>query len=133
MNISKYFRYISLFFLISCNSNTHILDEKLVKPLQLSSTPITVEAELLIPSKIFFHKNKIIVFEQRSENMFKVFDFPSFQYLYSFGNKGRSGDEINSNIGNSEIINSEFIEIQDNGRLRFINVTDSSAEINHYH
>lgn len=70
-----------------------------------------------------------MVFEQRSENMFKVFDFPSFQYLYSFGNRGRAGDEINSTIGSSNIINSEFIEINDNGKLRFIHVTDSTAKI----
>lgn len=71
----------------------------------------------------------MIVFEQRSENMFKVFDFPSLQYLYSFGNQGRAGDEINSNIGNSNIINSDLIEINDNGKLRFINITDTAADI----
>lgn len=129
MNIYKIFLYIGLLSFLSCTSNSHILNEKIPPSQSLISTQHLVEAELLIPSKIFLHQNKIIVFEQRTENMFKVFDFPSFQYLYSFGNRGRAGNEINSTIGNSNIINSEFIEIHDNDKLKYIHVTDTAAEI----
>ena len=52
-------------------------------PILLAHESRTVGTDLLLPTKIFLHKDKLIIFEQVKNDMFKVFDPQTFEHLYS--------------------------------------------------
>ena len=119
-----------ILFFLSCSDQENIQVVSLHDAVELTSTPVSVDVDLLIPGKIFIKESKLIVFEQLPKNMFKVFDLHSLKHLYSFGDIGRGPNEFIS-VGSDDIIenNTEFIEIYDAEKLKRIDFKDSSAYI----
>jgi hypothetical protein len=117
-----------IFNFFSCSENIQVV--KLPEMTELSSTSKRLNVEILLSGKIFIHEDKLIVFEQLHENMFKVFELPTLKYLYSFGDKGMGPNDFVS-VGNDDIItyNSEFVEIYDVGKIKYVKFTDSIAYI----
>ena len=108
---------------LSCNErDRHVQIVALPDAVELTSTPVHIDVELLLPTRTLIKGDKLFVFEQLAEDMFKVFDFPSLTYLHSFGNMGRGPNEFLTIIGNDEIIdsNTEFVEVLDYETLKFI-------------
>ncbi|MDR2911256.1 MAG: TolB-like 6-bladed beta-propeller domain-containing protein [Bacteroidales bacterium] len=120
---------IILLFL-SCSDEKSVQTVSLPDALELQSTTKNIDVDLLLPTKIFIKNNKIVVFEPLTKDMFKVFNFPSFRYLYSFGDKGGGPNEFVS-ISNDAIIenDTDFIEIFDVNKLKYVDFSDSSAHI----
>ena len=122
--------YGALFF-SSCSDyqkNIHVVS--LPDAVELISESKRIGTELLLPTKIFIKEDKLIIFEPLSKGMFKVFDFPSLKYLYSYGDNGRGPNEFISVSSDDIIENSaEFVEIFDVNKLDFVVFSDSSARI----
>ncbi|MDR3236226.1 MAG: TolB-like 6-bladed beta-propeller domain-containing protein [Prevotellaceae bacterium] len=119
---------LSIFNFFSCSENTQVV--KLPEITELSSTSKQLNVEVLLSGRIFIHEDKLIVFEQLHENMFKVFELPTLKYLYSFGDQGMGPNNFVS-VGNDDIIayHSEFVEIYDTGKIKYVKFTDSTAYI----
>jgi len=123
-----YFILGGLLFFSSCRNQEIRQIISLPEAVELKSTSLSIDTELLIPTKILIKGEKLIIFEQLSKDMFKVFDYPSLNYLYSFGNRGRGPNEFISEI---DILDSDgdIVEVYDAGRIKFIEFSDLSASI----
>ena len=127
--LTIYLSIISIFAGCSRNSEP-IRHTPIPAPILLAHESRTVGTDLLLPTKIFLHKDKLIIFEQVKNDMFKVFDPQTFEHLYSFGNIGRANNEISVRPNNDAVIVSDRqVEIYDVGKLKTIEFGDSSASI----
>ena len=122
--------FCGLLFISSCNDKVNIKIVTLPDYIELTSSSKNLDIDLLIPGKIFIKGDKLIIFEQLSNDMFKVFDLHSLKHLYSYGDRGRGPNEFIS-VGGDNIIenNTEFVEIHDVSKLKFVYFSDSSAHI----
>lgn len=128
--MNKFTTFIALIILfLSCSESDNIKKIDIPAAVQLESTINKSNVDLLMASRIFTYKDKLIIFEPMRENMFKVFDLNTLSYLYSYGNRGQSGNEFVSGIGLNDIIVSDYVEIQDGGVIRYIEFCDSTANI----
>jgi hypothetical protein len=122
-----------LFFSSCSNRANHVQIVSLPDAAELTSISKSIDVSLLIPAKIFIKGNKLLVFEPLSKDMFKVFEFPSFTYLYSFGDQGGGPNEFRSSaIGNDEIIDdtdTELVEVLDHTHLKFVDFSGASPNI----
>ena len=123
--------FVAILLFTSCKDKSQIKNVSLPDAVDLISTPIKIDVNLLVPSRIFIKENKLIVFERDDTDMFKVFDFPSFRHLYSFGNRGRGPNEFVHLVTGSDIINTdtEFVEVFEQIKLNYVKFTDTLAYI----
>lgn len=108
-------------FLTSCdiknNRNTFIVKGFPIN-IELNSTTIDIPINILAPSAITILEDKLLIFDNVKDSLFKVFNLPAIDYLYSYGNLGRGPDEfIFVNFHYIKAINNE-LELVDNGRLK---------------
>lgn len=93
MKLSIYllFLLIGTAFLSCQNKNEQGQQIKitLADPVPLTAVKKTVPVDLLRPSKLISHANKLIVFDDQTDNLFKVFSLPDVNYQYSFGAIGQ--------------------------------------------
>ncbi|MDR1373254.1 MAG: TolB-like 6-bladed beta-propeller domain-containing protein [Dysgonamonadaceae bacterium] len=125
----KYLLYFSLFLFLSFSCKKNIIKEvelELIDGEMLISTPYKIDVDLFRPAKLFIHKNKLIVYDEVREDIFKVFDIDKISYLYSFGDKGSGPGEFISTDKES-INSSEYFEILDRRRLYYYNIMDTVA------
>jgi len=119
-----------LVLLIACNSNTsnkaNII--KLLPAVELKSTPIKIETDILIPSKMFLYNNMLITYENIPSGKFKVFSIPTLKFLYSFGITGNGPSDF-ENIDKESVNVSEFVEIQDNKKIKFLSFSNLNGKI----
>lgn len=118
-----------LIALLSCNySKTDEYELSPLPPIELKSNPIPIGTDLLAPSKLFIYKDKLIAYEDIPRDKFKVFNLPDLQYLYSFGNLG--GGPKDFTLIDKESINiSTYLEVMDNTKIKYIDISDSIADI----
>ena len=128
--ISKICVFILLFSACD-NRKNYVKVVTLPDVVELTSTPIDLDVQLLFPTNMFIKGNKFIIFEPLSRGMFKVFDFPSFEYLYSFGDVGGGPNEFSTIFGNDDIIKNEtnLIEILLPGQLKFVSFSEEEAYV----
>lgn len=83
-----------LFF--SCQSGES--SKKLIREIpdsgNLISKEITLADGALLPSKILLFEDKAVIFDNKKEDLFKVYRLPDFSFLYSFGKIGEGPDEF---------------------------------------
>jgi len=109
---------------VSCKKEEDIKIVELGKVSQINITKHLINSEFLIPAKLFVFKNKLIVFEDLKENIFKVINLPELRYNYSFGVSGQGPNEF-MNIGKESINCSDYLEIFDLNKIKYLNITDS--------
>ena len=81
--LTIYLSIISIF--AGCSRNSELIRHTPIPaPILLAHESRTVGTDLLLPTKIFLHKDKLIIFEQVKNDMFKVFDPQTFEHLYSY-------------------------------------------------
>ncbi len=125
--------YVVIFYftlMVACSSKSDYKDEvvDLKSPVELQSIKISVDAELLAPSKLFIYKDKLISYENISNNKFKVFRISDVKFLYGFGSTG-SGPSDFGLIDKESINISDEVEVLDNNVLKSIEFRDSNAII----
>lgn len=118
--------YISFLLLLSCKNadeSSKILLEGDANYLEgsFSESPM----DMYRPAKLYVVDNKLIVFDDVKEGLFKVFKIPTLDYCYSFGKKGGGPDEFH--LLDKETINvGDDLEILYRNKLHHYCVTDSS-------
>lgn len=120
---------VLIILLLSCSESKNIKKIDIPATVQLESTVNKSNVDLLIAARIFTYKDKLIVFEPMRENMFKVFDLKTLNYLYSYGSRGQSGKEFVSGIGLNDIIVSDYVEVKDGGVIRYVEFCDTTANM----
>lgn len=89
---------ISVFtlYFFSCQSNES--SKKVIREIpdsgNLISKEITLAKAALLPSKILLFEDKAVIFDNKKEELFKVYSLPDFSFLYSFGKIGEGPDEF---------------------------------------
>ncbi|MFC5683652.1 BF3164 family lipoprotein [Flavobacterium sp. MAHUQ-51] len=89
--------YIMLFFMLfGCGSNNN--EEQTIKDISVNKTlvakTIKISTNMLMPTRIFNTNNKLVIYDQVKNGMFKVFNLPEMEYQYSFGQIGKGPDEF---------------------------------------
>ena len=125
------FSYCWLLFSSCSNNESQIQEVYLPDAVDLVSTAKHIDTFLLFPTKLFLKADKFIIFEPLNENMFKVFDFPSFNFLYSFGSIGGGPNEFQSDFIGDDIIDNEtlLVEVFDQNQIKFVDLLGSSPKI----
>lgn len=117
------------FFSLSCQTEKKEGEEvkiTLTDPLQLTGVKKTVPVDLLRPSKLISHNNKLIVFDNQTEDLFKVFRLPEIDYLYSFGTIGQGPDDFVF-IDQESLNDGDFFELVDQRKLVRVSLKDTAA------
>ena len=129
--MKKHTLIVTLFIIsvCSCSDDENIKTVNIPDPIQLSCIEHKSDVDLLMSAGIFTQKDKLIVFEPTMTDMFKIFDLQSLKYLYSFGDVGRSNNEFSSLLDFQSIISSEYLEVLDVNKIKFVEFTDSAASI----
>jgi hypothetical protein len=126
----KYIGVFAFYFVLAVSCHTekanNIVELDLPDAKILHSQRKIVDTDLFRPSKIFVHKDKLIVYDDVRDNILKVFDVNNLEYKYSFGNYGLGPNEFI--FTDKEAINSStYFEILDRSKLYYYNVTDTGA------
>lgn len=127
----RIFTYIFvLLLLVQCRvDNKTIMIDDIVANDTLVSNSLKVKENILMPTKIFAIKDKLVVFDHTKNNIFKVFKTSDLEFIYSFGNKGKGPDEFAFIDPNSmKIINNELCFL-DNHTIKWISVEDDKMSI----
>jgi hypothetical protein len=112
---------------ISCkNDNSKSTNLQLIEKTKLISDAHQINVDLYRPSKIFIHNDKLIVYDDVRDDIFKVFDLNRLSYLYSFGNTGLAPGEFVFTDKES-IIPSDYFEILDRSKLYYYHIMDTAA------
>ena len=118
--------YISFLLLLSCKNAdepSKILLKGDADYLEGSFSEFPMD--MYRPAKLYVIGNKLIVFDDVKEELFKVFKIPTLDYCYSFGKKGGGPDEFH--LLDKETINvGDDLEILYRNKLHHYYVTDSS-------
>lgn len=130
MKLSIYllFLLIGTAFLSCQNKNEQGQQIKitLADPVPLTAVKKTVPVDLLRPSKLISHANKLIVFDDQTDNLFKVFSLPDVNYQYSFGAIGQGPDDFLF-IDKEAINDGTSLEIANRNELVYLNLADTGA------
>lgn len=133
MKISIYyilFFLIGVGFLLSgCQTRVEEgIEEKITlsDAVPLSAVKKSVSVDLLRPSKLIVHGDKLVVYDMQEENMFKVFELPEVRYRYSFGNVGQGPDDFVF-IDKESLNSGKQLEIVDQQELIRLDLTDTGA------
>jgi hypothetical protein len=90
-----------------------------------------VEVNILTPSKVFPFYDKLIVFDNVEEDLFKVFDATSLEYLYAWGKKGDAPMEFSFIDEHSIKVEGDRFEVLDRFALKTIEVKNDSFQVAH--
>jgi hypothetical protein len=90
-----------------------------------------INKDLFMPSKVFSIKDKLVVFDNTKDSIFKVFKEPEIDYLYSFGDIGRGPEEFTFIDANSMKIFENKLMFLDHKELKFFKINDTDMNISH--
>lgn len=93
----KNYFYLIFIILISCNQRENankINIQEIIITDTLSAKVKEVDTRLLIPIKSLVVGDKFVVYDRIEDDMFKVFQLPELNYLYSFGKIGKGPNEF---------------------------------------
>ena len=62
--------------------------------INISADSLSLENNVYSPNRIIMVDDKAVVFESDAKKVFSVYRLPSFEYLYSFGEKGHGHNEL---------------------------------------
>ncbi|NMH87538.1 BF3164 family lipoprotein [Flavivirga algicola] len=91
--------FIMSILIASCNNNRIKPDyiiEKFPKEVDLVSKKIQLASNTLNVNRVLVIDSFFVISQKRKDSMFSIFKLPSFNHLYSFGNKGNGPLEFNS-------------------------------------
>jgi hypothetical protein len=124
-------KILFLFYLISILSCDYDKTSKIVE-IQFSDAKIInmerkiVNTELYRPSKIFIYKDKLVIYDDMNNSLFKIFECNDLTYKYSFGSIGQGPNEFAFVV--PETMNSStYFEILDRNKLCYFSITDTGA------
>ena len=122
---------ISLFacVLLFCTCQSQI-DTNFPEVINIVADRLSLNNDVYSPNKIFMVDDKVIIFERNAEKVFSVYRFPTFEYLYSFGEKGHGHNEL-LEIDNSFSVQKggfQLFEIQTN-KIKKVTLNDKNAII----
>lgn len=83
---------LNIFLVVSCKRAEKISYPQTLK--ELKAGEITLSKEFLLPTKILIVRDKLIVFDEKNDYYFYVFDKNDYKFLYSFGKKGKGPSEF---------------------------------------
>jgi hypothetical protein len=116
-------------FLFACSTNKGgIIKRVNYFPIngELNCATTIIPVSILQPTRIFTYEDKLVIFDDVKNEIFKVFKLPEIDYLYGLGDIGRGPNEFLFIDGNYiRVINKE-IELLDNGKLKRIQIANDS-------
>lgn len=128
--MNKIYTFMVVVLLSSCGSSYEKIDKiDVPDPIVLSHVSRHVDVDMLLPTKVHVQGDKLIVLDQVSDGIFKVFDIASMEYLYSFGKVGRAYNEFVMPIGNDDIVSTKPFEVCCAGEIKSIEFGDTCGRI----
>lgn len=117
-----------MFISLSCKRKTENKEVEItmINGVKLTSKKNMTGIDLFRPCRLFVFKDKIVVFDDTRNGVFKVFDSNSLTYKYSFGQYGQGPNEFVF-IDKEAINTSRYFEILDRNKLLYYQIGDSSA------
>ncbi len=97
----KYILFIIFVFIayLSCSNDADSNLLEIAKFQKINDTlkakEVKTEGYLFRTPRIVLSTNKLVVYDDIEEKMFKIFSYPEVNYLFSWGNKGNGPNEIN--------------------------------------
>lgn len=132
MKISIYYSFLLLagvgFLLSGCHTKEEGVEVEITlpDPVPLSALQKTISVDLLRPSKLIAHGDKLVVYDMQEEDMFKVFQLPEVRYQYSFGTVGQGPDDFVF-IDKESLNSGKQFEVVDQRELVRLDWTDTGA------
>lgn len=120
---------LALLLLFSCtNSKTSEITEVQIpaESVSLQGDAYSFSSEIFRPAKLYIAGNKLIVFDDIQEKLFKVFALPELNYLYSFSNQGGGPNEFQSVDKEGINVNKDIFEILYRNKIYRYQVGDST-------
>jgi hypothetical protein len=128
-----FFTYL-LFALISCIQENSVNEvKKFSNTNNLIGTTIKTNAKIVVPSKIYTVDDKLIVYDNSINNIFKVFKLPEMEFLYSWGTKGQGPNEFINITDNSMHIYKNKLEILDWQNLKVFQIQNDAFRLVEQH
>ncbi len=118
---SKTIILLTILFLTSCgtkNEKDSIIVDSFPINTKLIGTVVKIPVNILSPSGICIIDDKLVVYDNVKNDLFKVFKLPNLDYLFSWGNIGRGPDEFIFIDGNYFRAFKNELELVDHGRLK---------------
>lgn len=114
---------------LSCNSdNNTLIVSKLPETINLTGEVIEVPVPMLMPARIFYVDDKLVIVDMVGDSIFKVFQSDG-KYLYSWGKKGHGPGEFIQIVDNSINVNKNLLEVLDYTQFVNIRIDRDSAEV----
>lgn len=114
-------------FFCTCQSKIYT---NIPEAINICADSLSLGNHIYIPNRSFIVDDKVVVFERDAKKIFSVYRFPSFEYLYSFGEKGHGHNEL-LEIDNSFSVHKggfKLFEAQTN-KIKKISLGDKKAVI----
>ena len=80
-----------IFLFCTCQSQ---IQTNIHEAIDIVADSLSLNNNVYTPNRIFIVDDKAIIYERKGEKLFSVYKFPSFEYLYSFGEKGHGHNEL---------------------------------------
>lgn len=91
----KYLTIVTLFCVVGCSQpNTSVHYASFEECDSLIAISQEIPPIMLYPRNIFLCNNNIVVFNEKMDTIFQVFDQNNFSYKYSFGIKGQGPNDF---------------------------------------
>jgi hypothetical protein len=92
----------------------------------LKSKEVKIPVDLILASKLFILGDKIVIFDRKKTDIFKVFGLPQVNYLYSSGKYGEGPDEFNFIDPECINVSGDTLEILDKIKIKKYKIGDTS-------
>lgn len=122
---------ISFSILFGCGSKN--TEGETIKDISVNDTlvakTVKIATNMLMPTRIFNTENKLVVYDQIKDEMFKVFNLPEIEYQYSFGHTGKGPDEFSFIDANTMKMMGDNLLFLDFNTVKSLEINDKKIKV----
>lgn len=125
--------FVFVFAIIGCESESDSKLRTLENPAfqieqTLSAEVIEISEDLFAVSSVNVSGNKLIISDDGTDSVFKIFELPTLEFLYKDGVVGNGPGELQSPFSESTFVSGDLLEVQDNNKIKRFRIGKNNFE-----